>query len=99
MENSITVSTHKIERKPPPELKILVANEQLEVPFATVELQFEVSDITFRKNFIAMTNPTSLLIGLLFLQRNSSTIDMGQGILMFLFSSMQPKKCNKKIIR
>ena len=67
----------------------MVANGQLEPPIATVELQFEVGDITFRKKFIVMTNLTSLVIGLLFLQRNSTILDMPQGILNFLFFSMQ----------
>ena len=74
---------------PPPEFKIMVANGQLEAPFATIELQFEVGDITFREKFIVMTNLTSPLIGLLFLQRNSTILDMRQGILNFPFFSMQ----------
>ena len=76
---------------PPPEFQIMVANGQLEVPIATVELQFEVGDITFREKFIVMTNLTSPLIGLLFLQRNSTILDMRQGILNFPFFSMQLK--------
>ena len=36
---------------PPPEVQIMVANGQLEEPIATVELQFEVGDITFREIF------------------------------------------------
>ena len=74
---------------PPPE--IMVANGQMEAPIATVELQFEVSDITSREKFIVMTNLTSRLIGLLFLQRNSTILDMRQGILNFPFFSMQLK--------
>ena len=74
---------------PPPEFQIMVANGQLEAPMATVELQFQVSDITFREKFIVMTNLTSPLIGLLFLQRNSTILDMRQGILKFPFFSMQ----------
>ena len=58
---------------------------------APVELQFEVGDITFREKFIVMTNLTSPLIGLLFLQRNSTILDMRQGILNFPFFSMQLK--------
>ena len=69
----------------------MVANGQLEAPIATVELQFEVGDITFREKFIGMTNLTSPLIGLLFLQRNSTILDMRQGILNFPFFSMQLK--------
>ena len=76
---------------PPPEFQIMVANGQLEAPFATVELQFEVGDITFSEKFIVMTNLTSPLIGLLFLQRNSTILDMRQGILNFPFFSMQLK--------
>ena len=33
----------------------MVANEQLETPFATAELQFEVGDITFVECFIVIT--------------------------------------------
>ena len=69
----------------------MVANGQLEAPIATVELQFEVGDITFREKFIVMTNLTSPLIGLLFLQRNSTILEMRQGILNFPFFSMQLK--------
>ena len=76
---------------PPPEFQIKVANGQLEAPIATVELQFEVGDITFREKFIVMRNLTSPLIGLLFLQRNSTILDMRQGILNFPFFSMQLK--------
>ena len=76
---------------PPPEFQIMVANGQLEAPIATVELQFEVGDITFREKFIVMTNLTSPLIGLFFLQRNSTILDMRQGILNFPFFSMQLK--------
>ena len=41
---------------PLPEFRIMVANLQLEAPIATVELQFEVGDITFREEFIVLTN-------------------------------------------
>ena len=77
---------------PPPEFQIMVANGQLEAPIAAVELQFEVGDIIFREKFIVMTNLTSPLIGLLFLQRNNIILDMRQRILNFLFFSMQLKK-------
>ena len=76
---------------PPPEFQIMVANGQLDAPIATVELQFEVGDITFREKFIVMTNLTSLLIGLLVQQRNSTILDMRQGILNFPFFSMELK--------
>ena len=69
----------------------MVGKGQLEAPIATVELQFEVVDITFREKFIVKTNLTSPLIGLLFLQRNSTILDMHEGILNFPFFSMQLK--------
>ena len=76
---------------PPPESQFMVASRQLEAPFATVELQSEVDNITFREKFIVMTNLTSPLIGLIFLQHNSIILDMRQGILNFPFFSMQLK--------
>ena len=76
---------------PPTEFQIMVANGQLEAPIATVELQFEVRDITFREKFIVITNLTSPSIGLSFLQRNSTILDMRQGILNLHFFSMQLK--------
>ena len=80
-----------LNESPPPEFQIMVANGELEAPIATVELQLEVGDITFREKFIIKTNLTSPLIGLLFLQRNSTILDMRQGILIFPFFSMQLK--------
>ena len=76
---------------PPPEFQIMVANGQLGAPIATVELQFEVADITLREKLIVMTNLTSTLIGLLFLERNSTILDKRQGILNFPFFSLQLK--------
>ena len=76
---------------PPPEFQIMFANGHLEAPIATVQLQFEVGDITFREKFIVTTNLTSPLIGLLFLQRNSTILDIRQGIMNFPFFSMQLK--------
>ena len=76
---------------PPPEFQIMVANGQVEAPIATVEFQFQVGDITLREKFTVKTNLTSPLIGLLFLQRNSTILDMRQGILNFPFFSMQLK--------
>ena len=76
---------------PPTEFQIMVPKGQLEAPIATVELQFEFGDLTFRENFIVLTNLTNTLIGFLFLQRNSTILDMRQGILNFPFFSMQLK--------
>ena len=60
---------------PPPEFQFMVAHGQLEAPIATVVLQFEVGGITFREKLIVMTNLTSPLIGLLFVQRNSTVLN------------------------
>ena len=76
----------------PPEFQIMVANGHLEAPIATVKLQSEVGDVTFREKFIVMTNLKSPLIGLLFLQRNRTIFNMRQGILNSPFFSMQFKK-------
>ena len=76
---------------PSPEFQIMVANGQIEAPIATVELHIGVGDIAFRENFIVMTNLTSSLIGLLFLQRHSTILDMRKGIVIFPFASMQLK--------
>ena len=80
---------------PPPDFQIRVAYGQLEAPIATKELQFEVGDVTFREKFIVMTNLTSPLIGLLFLQCNSTILDMRQGMLNFPFFSMRLKNENR----
>ena len=80
-----------INERPPPEFLILGATGQLGAPIATVELQFEVGDFTFREKFIVKTNFTRRLIGLSFLQRNSTKLDMREEILNFPFFSMQLK--------
>ena len=80
-----------VNESPSAELQFMVANGELEAPTTTVELQFEGGDITFREKFRVMTNLTSPLIGSLFLQRNSTILDMRQRILNFPFFSMQLK--------
>ena len=69
----------------PPEFQIMVANGQLEAPFATAELQFEVGNITFRQKLIVMEKLKNPLIGLLFLQHNGTILDTRHGILNFTF--------------
>ena len=68
-------------KEPSPDNQIIVANGHLETPGATVE----VEDISFQKRFVVMTNLTSLLVGLFFLQRDSTVLDMRQGGLNFQF--------------
>ena len=60
-----------LNESPPAEFQTMVANGQLEAPIATVEMHFEVGDITFREQFLVMKNLTSPLISLLFPQRNN----------------------------
>ena len=84
-----------LNENPPPEFHFMVANGLLEAPIATVELQFEVSDITIRGKFIVMRNLTSPFIGLLFLQRNSTIPYMRQGILNIPFFSSHLKNVDR----
>ena len=67
-----------IKEGPAPNFQIMVANGQLETPKSTVELKFEVGDTDFHEIFIVMEKLTSPLIGLLFLQRNNTILDMRQ---------------------
>ena len=76
--------------------QIMVANGQLETPKSTVELNFEVGDIEFHEIFIGMENLTNPFIGLSFLQRNNTTLDMRQGVLTFPFFSIQFKTADHK---
>ena len=85
-----------IKEGPAPNFQIMVANGQLETPKSTVELKFEVGDIDFHEIFIVMEKLTSPLIGLSFLQRNNTILDMRQGILNFPFFSMQLKTADHK---
>ena len=80
-----------IREGPPPNFQIMVANGQLETPKSTIELKFEVGDIEFHDIFIVMEYLTGPIIGLMFLQRNHTVLDMRQGILNFPFFSMQLK--------
>ena len=81
---------------PPPNFQIMVANGQLETPKSTIELKFEVGDIEFHEIFIVMEHLTGPIIGLRFLQRNHTVLDMRQGILNFPFFSMQLKTADHK---
>ena len=74
----------------------MVANGQLKTSRSTIELKFEVGDIEFHEIFIVMENLTGPIIGLKFLQRNHTVLDMIQGILNFPFFSMQLKTADHK---
>ena len=74
----------------------MVAIGDLETPKSTVELKFEVRDIEFHEIFIVMEKMSSPIIGLMFLQRNHTVLDMRQGILNFPCFSMQLKTADHK---
>ena len=69
----------------------MAVNGQLETPLATTEWQFEVGHIIFVEPFKLMANLPNPVIGLSFLQRNGTVLDMRQGILNILSFSMQFK--------
>ena len=85
-----------VKEGPAPTFQIMVANGQLETPKSTVELKFEVGDIEFHEIFIVMEKLTGPIIGLMFLQRNHTVLDMRQGILNFPYFSMQLKTADHK---
>ena len=74
----------------------MVANGDLETPKSTVEIKFEVGDIEFHEIFIVMEKLSSPIIGLIFLQRNHTVLDMRRGILNFPFFSLQLKTADRK---
>ena len=80
-----------VKEGPAPSFQIMVANGDLETPKRTVDMKFEVGDIEFHETFIVMEKLSSPIIGLMFLQRNHTVLDMRQGILNFHFFSMQLK--------
>ena len=61
-----------------------------------MELKFEVGDIEFHEILIVMENLTGPNIGLMFLQRNHTVLDMRQRILNFPFLSMQLRTTDHK---
>ena len=80
-----------IREGPPPKFQIFVASGQLETPKSIFELNFEAGDIEFHEISIVIENLTGPIIGLLFIQRNHTVLDMRQNILNFSCVSMQPK--------
>ena len=85
-----------VKEGPAPNFQIMVANGQLETPKSTVELKFEVGDIEFHEIFKIMEKLTSPLIGLSFLQRYNTILDLRKGVLNFPFFSMQLKTADHK---
>ena len=76
---------------PPADFQKMLAKGHMETPSATVELQFEVGDILFEERLTVMTNLTSPIFELFFLRRNSTILDMLQGVFNFFFFSVQNK--------
>ena len=74
----------------------MIANGQLETPKGTIELKFEVGDIEFYEISIVMEHLTGPIIGLMFLQRNHTVLDMRQGIMIFPFFSMPLKTADHR---
>ena len=81
---------------PQPNFQIIVANGQLKSPTCTIELKFEIDDIEFQEIFIVMENLSGPIIGLLFLQRNHTVLDMKQGTQNFPFFSMHFRTANHR---
>ena len=79
-----------------PNFQIMGGNGLLETPKSTVELKLKVDDIEFLEIFVVMEKLSSPLIGLSFLQRNNTILDMRQGVLNFPFFSMQLKTAGHK---
>ena len=85
-----------IKEGPAPSFQIMVVNGDQETPKSTVELKFEVGDIEFHEIFIVMEKLSSPIIGLMFLQRNHTVLDVRQGILNFPYFSMQLKTADHR---
>ena len=55
------------------------ANGHHETPRSTVELKFEIEDIEYHGIFIVLEKVPRPIIGMMFLQRNHTALDMRQG--------------------
>ena len=86
----------RVKEGPAPSFQRMVAYGDLETPKSTVELKFEVGDIELHEIFIVMEKLSSPIIGLMFLQRKHTVLDMRQGILNFPYFSMQLKTADHK---
>ena len=83
-----------VKEGPAPSFQVMVANGK--TPKSTVKLKFEVRDIEFHEIFMVMGKLASPIIGLMFLQRNHTVLEMRQGILNFLHFSIQLKTADHK---
>ena len=75
----------------PPKFQIQVANGQLEKPFSTATIKFEIGDNSFAEHFVVMKKLTGPIIGLHFMRNNSVVIDTTHGLIHFPHLTMQVK--------
>ena len=75
----------------PPNFQIQVANGQLEKPFSTATLKFEIGDNSFAEHFVVMKEVTGPIIGLHFMRNNRVVIDTTHGLIHFPHLTMQVK--------
>ena len=67
----------------PPPFTLQVANGAIESPTKTTQVQFEISDWTFKETFIVANKITGPFPSLSFLKNNSAILDASQGLLHF----------------
>ena len=72
-------------------LQTMVMNGISKKPSATIENKFGVEVLLFEERFIVLPNITSSRNGLLFLQKDSTILDMRQGVLSFPHFLLQLK--------
>ena len=76
----------------PPSFQIQVANGQLEKPFATATIKFEIGDNNFVEHFVVMKKLTGPMLGLHFMRNNSVVIDTTHGLISFPHLTLQVKR-------
>ena len=85
---------------PPPDFQVIVTNGHLETPSARTEHQYEAGDMLFKDCFIVVTNITSPLLGLLFLQRNSTIVELlASRNLQFVFHFHATQKRRQHVLK
>ena len=67
----------------PPPFKLQVAKGDKETTIKTIQVQFEIGDLTFKETFIVASKIRGPILGLTFLKNNSAILDASQGLLHF----------------
>ena len=80
----------------PPNFQIQVANGQIEKPFSTATLKFEIGDNSFAEHFVVMKKITGPIIGLHFMRNSSVVIDTTHGLIHFPHLTMQVKTASSE---